>query len=60
VTIIQNYLNAPGNFAQNATLEFISLTGAWKDEKSAHDIIADIRSNRNQSRRFGAKNGVFD
>ncbi len=56
ITIIQDYLNSPRNSTRNATLEFISLTGAWKDEKSAEKIIADIKSGRKKSNRFGAKN----
>jgi hypothetical protein len=60
ITIIQNYLNAPHHFSGNATLEFIALTGAWKDEKSADETIAGIRAGRKKSNRFGATNGIFD
>ncbi len=59
VTIIENHLNSSVN-TKNATLEFLSLTGAWKDEKSAEEIVKDIRNSRNQSSRFGVNNGIFD
>jgi plasmid stability protein len=60
ITIIQDYLNSSRNATGNATLEFISMTGAWKDEKKAEEIIDDIKKGRNQSNRFGANNGIFD
>jgi plasmid stability protein len=60
VTIIEKYLNSPGNISSNSTLEFLSLTGAWKDEKSADEIVRDIRNGRNQSRRFRDNDGLFD
>jgi len=60
VTIIQNYLNASSGGTGNATLEFISLTGAWNDDKNAEELIADIRKSHKQSHRFGVKNGLFD
>jgi len=59
LTIIETYLNSSVT-PKNSTLEFLTLTGAWKDEKSAEDIIKDIRESRNQSSRFGATNGIFD
>ncbi|MFA6505594.1 MAG: TraY domain-containing protein [Treponemataceae bacterium] len=59
VTIIENHLNSSVNIT-NSTLEFLSLTGAWKDEKSAEEIVKDIKNSRNQSSRFGANNGIFD
>jgi plasmid stability protein len=46
VTIIQNYLNSSNHSSGNATLEFLALTGAWKNEKSADETIAGIRVSR--------------
>jgi len=60
VTIIQNYLNSPHKSSTNTTLEFLSLTGAWNDEKSAEEIVTGLRSHRSKSSRFGGNNGVFD
>lgn len=60
ITIIQNYLNSSPKPASNATLDFIALTGAWKDEKSAEEIVKSIRDSRSNSKRFGADDGIFD
>ena len=60
LSILEEYLNAPRQTMKNATVEFLSLTGAWQDERSAAEIVADLRSHRSRSRRFGAENGVFD
>jgi len=60
VTIIQNYLNSSKPTSTNATLEFLSLTGAWKEEKTAEEIVKNIRKGRRQSKRFGEKDGLFD
>lgn len=60
ITIIQKHLNAPQNSPKNATLEFLALSGAWKDERTADDIISDIKTHRTPSDRFGENNGVFD
>ena len=45
VAIIQSYLSAPGHFkcADDAVL---NLAGTWKDERSAEEIIMDIRKHR--------------
>ncbi len=59
-TIIQNYLNSSQKPQNNATLEFLSLEGAWKDDRKAEDIIKEIKKGRNKSNRFGEKNGLFD
>ncbi len=59
LTIIENHLNSSVK-TKNSTMEFLSLTGAWIDEKSDEEIVKDIYNSRNQSSRFGANNGVFD
>lgn len=60
ITIIQTYLNSNQKQNKNSTIEFLSLEGAWIDDKNAKEIINDIKQNRNQSSRFGATNGIFD
>ncbi len=60
ITIIQDYLNSMQSGSANATNEFIALTGAWKDDKSAEEIIADLRNARTGSSRFGGRNDIFD
>ena len=42
------------------TRAFLDLAGAWADDKSADDIIADIRSNRKNSQRFEDADGLFN
>jgi hypothetical protein len=60
VTIIEDYLNSSRNRSGNATSEFLALAGAWKDEKSAGKIVAQIRKRGSRSHRFGGENGIFD
>ena len=61
ITIIQEHLNSASNPAKNATKEFLLLSGAWIDDRSAESIMKDIRMNRNSSSmRFGKNDGIFD
>jgi len=60
ITMIERYLNLPGNAVANSTLAFLSMSGAWKDDRSAEAIVGDIRAFRSPSRRFGADDGLFD
>lgn len=60
ITIIQRYLNSDQKNTKNSTLEFLSLKGAWQDDKNADEIIQDIKNGRVQSSRFGETNGIFD
>ena len=60
ITIIQSYLNSNQKNTKNSTLEFLSLEGAWIDEKNADEIVKEIKTGRNQSNRFGVNNGIFD
>lgn len=60
ITIIQNHLNSTQKPYNNATLEFLSLEGAWKDDRKAEEIIQEIKTGRSTSHRFGVKNGLFD
>ncbi len=60
ITILQDHLNSPQSGQKNATLEFLALEGAWKDDRNPEEIITDIRKNRKNSNRFGDSNGLFD
>jgi plasmid stability protein len=61
ITIIQDHLNNSQNPASNATKEFLALSSAWKDDRSADVIVKGIRSHRiNSTTRFGKKDGIFD
>jgi plasmid stability protein len=53
VTIIQQHLHSSP--PANATLEFLALSGAWKDERDAEEIIADIRSSRKRRSSLSAR-----
>ena len=59
ITMIEKYLNSPGNAVANSTLDFVAMSGAWKDDRSADAIISEIRAHRSQTRRFGADDGLF-
>jgi plasmid stability protein len=60
ITILQNYCTSSQKRRNNATEEFLALTGAWFDDRDEQVIVDDIRSNRNNSPRFGANSGIFD
>ena len=60
VHILEKYLSIPGLFEQNPTDEFLKLSGSWEDNRSADEIIDDIRNNRKNSNRFGSANELFD
>lgn len=60
VTMLETHLNSDQRPTVNATLEFLKLSGAWKDDRTAEDIVADIAGGRVQSNRFGDNDGIFD
>ena len=60
ILILEKYLPRPNSFDVNPTDEFLSLTGAWADERTAEDIIGGIRGERRNSSRFAGTNRVFD
>lgn len=59
ITMLEQYLNSPGNAVANTTLDFLALSGSWKDDRSADAIVGEIRAHRSSSRRFGADDGLF-
>lgn len=60
VSILTKYLSNPKAFNRNPTREFLSLSGSWKDERTAEEIVEAIKKNRKNSKRFEAHNVVFD
>jgi len=42
VTMLETHLNSDQKPAVNATLEFLKLSGAWKDDRTAEKITVDI------------------
>ncbi len=60
IVILRKYLANPSHCQINPTRDFLSLSGSWTDDRPAGTIIADIREQRKNSRRFGAENALFD
>ena len=60
VTILEKYLSQPNAYESNPTDEFLMLAGAWRDERSADEIITEIRGSRKNSSRFLGDPSVFD
>lgn len=53
VSILEKYLASPQAFKGDPTEEFLALSGSWEDERSADEIMKDIKRQRKNSRRFG-------
>jgi hypothetical protein len=60
ILILEKYLSRPNAYDVNPTDEFLLLAGAWSDDRSADEIISDIRGNRRNSSRFAGEDRVFD
>lgn len=52
VTILKAYLSAPAFKNRNSTNEFLDMCGSWQDERSANEIIKEIREDRTSEERF--------
>ena len=60
ISIIEKYLSNPSVYKSNPTREFIALSGAWDDSRSADEIIDSIKKSRKNSKRFKSENVLFD
>ena len=60
IHILEKYLSSPHRFDKNPTEEFLKLAGSWDDDRSAEQIVHDIRKSRTSRRRFGEDNELFD
>lgn len=60
ILILEKYLSRPNAYDVNSTDEFLSLFGAWVDDRDADEIIDDIRSSRRNSARFTGQSNVLD
>jgi plasmid stability protein len=60
ISILEKYLSNPVGFKNNPTREFLSLSGSWADNRTADEIVKDIKKNRRNSKRFEAQNVLFD
>jgi plasmid stability protein len=52
VAIIKAYLSAPAARHENATHAFLELCGTWSDERTAKEIVEEIRKDRRATHRF--------
>lgn len=60
ISILEKYLSNPAVFEKNPTRDFLSLSGSWEDDRSADEIISDIKKSTRTSKRFKAENVLFD
>lgn len=60
VRMLEKQLAQPDTSRLDQTEAFLDLCGAWQDDRSAEEIIDDIRSSRIASQRFEDSNGLFD
>lgn len=60
ILILEKYLSRPTAYDVHPTDEFLSLAGAWNDDRTADEIIDDIRKKRRNSSRFAEDERVFD
>lgn len=51
VAILKEYLSQPHRHT-TATEEFLTLCSTWKDERTADEIVEDIRKSRKSENRF--------
>ena len=52
VTIIKDFLSRPDRSPERSTRSFLELAGSWEDDRSAKEIVKDIRGSRRTGRRF--------
>ncbi|PJZ46965.1 FitA-like ribbon-helix-helix domain-containing protein [Leptospira brenneri] len=60
VMIIENHLKRDNLESELQTLEFLKLTNSWHDDKSAKDIISEIKSSRSKNHRSRIADELFD
>jgi len=60
IHILEKYLSLPTTFDRNPTDDLLKLSGSWDDDRTAEEIIGDIRQNRRNSRRFSRSHELFD
>lgn len=60
VMIIEEFLSRPGNSPRENMDAFLQLVGSWEDDRSAEEIVEDIRNNRRSGGRRVDQEDVFD
>jgi len=58
--IVRECLVQPPIDARKANEAFTELVGSWQDERTAEEIIADLRASRRSEHRFNVDPHVFD
>ena len=58
IKIIELHLSRPSLNHLDATDVFLNLS--WKGDKSAEEMVNDLRKSRKDSKRFADSNNVFD
>ena len=52
IAILKAYLSSPDSKHKNSTNDFLEMCGSWHDERSADEIIKEIRQDRRSGKRF--------
>ncbi|BDA77548.1 MULTISPECIES: FitA-like ribbon-helix-helix domain-containing protein [Leptospira] len=60
VMIIESHLKRDNLETELQTLEFLKLANSWHDDKSAKEIISDLKSSRSKNNRSRITNELFD
>jgi plasmid stability protein len=60
VMIIEEFLSRPENSPHKNMRAFLELIGSWEDDRSAEEIVEDIRKNRRSGGRMVDQENVFD
>jgi plasmid stability protein len=60
IRLIEEYLNQPEDTRIDSTRQFLSLSWKSGKDESADEIIAQIKKDRRESRKFKGQKNVFD
>ena len=60
ITILQEKAAAPQETPANAVDTFLALNDSWGDERSAEEIVSEIRNSRINTSARGNLNDLFD
>jgi len=54
VAILKAYLSAPASHNESHTKDFLEICGTWQDERSAEQIVKEIKQDRKSEGRVEA------
>ena len=60
IYILEQFISNPLFARKNPTDEFLKFSGSWEDDRTADEIIVDIKNGRENSKRFGYADELFD